>query len=65
MWSHDLSLCFVCRNAPDPLPFIERGTEPLNDVKAGSYMDELAKEHHENIQQIEAENRWRKLDILV
>ena len=58
-------LFFYGRDAPDPLPYEERGTDPLNEENKGQYVDEIRKREHDRIQQMEAENRWKKLEVLV
>ncbi|KAF6030783.1 C7orf31 [Bugula neritina] len=51
------------RDAPNPLPVIERGTSILNNENK-SYMDNLAEQAHDNVQQMEAQNRWQQLEAM-
>lgn len=45
------------------MPFKELELDQSTEQKS-NYMTELANEHHENIQQAEASNRWKQLEVV-
>ena len=50
------------RNASSPLPYVEAGNEEKENA---CYTETLSNEHRNKVQQMEAENRWKQLQVMV